>query len=101
MLEIIFEFVGGPNDGKIVEGALGESSDAERYYSTAYCEATLNRWPTVPWFVARSLAREQPKDEPSHHFQRHYYVVTDRLEDGDQVWVRTQYDPEAGEGQIQ
>ena len=32
MLKIIFEFVGGPNDGKVLNGALGDASDAERYY---------------------------------------------------------------------
>jgi hypothetical protein len=32
MLKIVFEFVGGPNDGKVFHRKLGKSSDAERYY---------------------------------------------------------------------
>ena len=32
MLNIKFEFIGGPNDGKVVEGKLGEPCDAERHF---------------------------------------------------------------------
>jgi len=32
MLKIIFEFVGGPQDGRTLEGVVGEGSDAERYF---------------------------------------------------------------------
>ena len=31
-MRITFEFVGGPHDGKLLHGVVGEASDAERYY---------------------------------------------------------------------
>jgi len=32
MLNIIFEFAGGPHDGQTLQGRLADGSDAERYY---------------------------------------------------------------------
>jgi hypothetical protein len=39
--------------------------------------------------------KERLKEDRRHYFQRHYYVVTNRLEHGEQVWVRAEYAPEA------
>lgn len=89
-MNILFEFVGGPNDGKIVEGKLGEPSDAERHYLVS------NHGQPGQWFSIASdydieaLANGalQKKSRP---LQRHHYVVTKRLEDEGTVWVRAEY----------
>lgn len=91
MLEITFEFVGGPNDGNVVYGTLGEASDAERYYLFTNRGAIGQRFRVASPYAVETLAREQLQHERRHHFQRHYYVVTDRSEDDDRVWVRAEY----------
>jgi hypothetical protein len=50
-------------------------------------------------YAIERLASEQLKEEKGHYFQRHYYVVTKRLEDGEEVWVRAEYAPAIGGGQ--
>lgn len=97
MLRIIFEFVGGPNDGKVLQGTLGESSDAERYYLLTNHGAVGQRFKVASPYAVETLAQEQLKQEKRHYFQRHFYVVKDRLEDGDAVWVRAEYVPKAVE----
>ena len=95
MLRITFEFVGGPNDGKVLHGTLGEPSDAERYYLFTNHGAVGQRFKMASQYAIETLAEEQLKDEKRHCFQRHFYVVSDRLEDGDEVWVRAEYVPKA------
>jgi hypothetical protein len=95
MLKIIFEFVGGPNDGKILRGRLGEGSDAERYYLFSNHGAIGQRFKAVSQGAIETLADEQLREERPHHFQRHYYIVTDRVEDEGEVWIRAEYAPDA------
>lgn len=97
MLKIIFEFVGGPYDGKVLHGSLGEPSDAERYYLFTNHGMIGQRLKVASQYAVETLAEEQLKEDRPHQFQRHFYVVTDRLEDGDEVWVCAQYMPEAVE----
>lgn len=94
MLKITFEFVGGPNDGKILHGRLGEGSDAERYYLLSHHGATGQRFKVVSQRAVETLADEQLQEERPHHFQRHYYTVTDRVEDEGEVWIRAEYAPD-------
>jgi hypothetical protein len=91
MLNITFEFVGGPNDGERLHGTLGESSDSERYYLFSNRGAFGQRFKVASKYAVQTLAREQLKDERRHYFQRHFYVVTDRLEEVDNVWIRAEY----------
>lgn len=97
MVKIVFEFVGGPKDGKILRGELGESSDAERFYLFSNHGAVGNLLKVASNYAVETLAEEQLKKDVRHDFQRHYYVVTDRLEEGDEVWVRAAYVPQAPE----
>lgn len=97
MLRIIFEFVGGPNDGKVLEGMLGEPSEAERYYLFSNRGAVGQRFKVASQYAVDTLASEELKVEKRHGFQRHYYIVTDRLEEGEEVLVRAQYVPGAVE----
>ena len=97
MLKITFEFVGGPNDGKVLLGTLGEPSDAERYFLFTNHGAVGQRLKVASHYAVETLAEEQLKEDRRHYFQRHYYVVANRLEHGEQVWVRAEYVPESVE----
>ena len=95
MLSITFEFVGGPNDGNVLRGQLGEASDAERYYLFTNHGAIGQRFKVASQYAIETLASEQLKDETPHHFQRHFYLVTDRREAGSDVWICAEYLPDA------
>lgn len=90
-MRIIFELIGGPNDGQILLGTLGDASDAERYYLFSNRGAIGHRFKVASSYAVETLAEEQLKVDKRHHFQMHYYVVTDRLEDGGEVRVRAEY----------
>ncbi len=93
MLTIAFEFVGGPHDGKVVTGMLGDASDAERYYLVSNHGLVGQRFKVASDFAVETLAQEHLEVGERHFFQRHYYKVTDRLTDDDQVYVRAEYIP--------
>lgn len=91
MLKIVFEFVGGPNDGKVLIGALGEPSDAERYYLFTNHGTEGQRFKIASDYAVETLAREHQNEAARHRFQPHYYVVTERLEEEGEVIVRAAY----------
>ena len=93
---IIFEFLGGPSDGKSVQGALGDGGDAERYYLFTNHGTVGHRFKVASEYAVETLAHEELKVEEPHHFQPHYYVVTERLDEGDEIWVRAMYQPGSG-----
>jgi len=95
MLNIHFEFVGGPKDGEVLNGTLGEPSDAERYYLFSNRGKVGQRLKVASRYTVETLAREELKEETPHQFQRHYYVITDRHDYGDEVRVRAEYLPDA------
>ena len=94
-LRIIFEFVGGPNDGKVLIGKLGESSDAERHFLFTNHGTIGQRFKVASPYAVETLAEEGLQEENPHHFQRHFYIVTDRLEEGDEVAVTAHDVPES------
>lgn len=94
MQKIKFEFFGGPNDGRILEGVVGEASDAERHYLFSNRGKVGHRLKVASPYAVKTLAEERLQDERRHHFQQHFYVVTDRSEEGDTVSVRAEYLPE-------
>ena len=85
MLKIKFEFVVGPNDGRIFEGVVGEGSDAERYFLFSNWGRIGQRFKVASDYAVATLSTERLQDERRHHFQRHFYMVTDLLEDNDEV----------------
>jgi hypothetical protein len=94
MLKIIFEFLGGPHDGRILDGFVGEASDAERCFLFSNWGRIGQHFKVASDYAVETLATEQLREQKRHHFQRHFYVVTDRLEDHDEVWVRGEYVPQ-------
>jgi hypothetical protein len=97
MLKIIFEFLGGPHDGRILDGVVGEASDAERCFLFSNWGRVGQRFKVASDYAVETLAKEQLREQKRHHFQRHFYVVTERLEDDDEVWVRGEYVPQSVE----
>jgi hypothetical protein len=91
MLTIAFEFVGGPHDGKVVTGLLGDAGDAERYYLFSNHGALGQRFKVASDYAVETLAQEHLQITERHFFQRHYYCVTDRTTDDDQVYIRAEY----------
>ncbi len=94
MLQITFEFIGGPLDGNVLHGTLGEPSDAERYFLFSNRGTVGHRFKVASNYAVETLAAEQLKSEKRHQFQQHYYVVADRVEDDDEVRVRAEYVPQ-------
>lgn len=97
MLKITFVSTGGPNDGNVLYGALGDGSDAERYYLFTNHGAVRQRFRVASQFAVDTLARKQLKDERRHYFQQHFYLVVDRFEGNHEVWERAEYAPNAVE----
>jgi hypothetical protein len=95
MQKIKFEFIGGPHDGRILQGVVGEASDAERHYLFSNRGKVGHRLKVASPYAIKTLAEERLRDERRHNFQQHFYVVIDRIENGDEVWVRAEYVPEA------
>ena len=93
MFRVVFEFIGGPNDGKIVDGWLEEGGDSQRYYLFSDHGRIGQRFKVASDLAVETLARERLRLDKRHHFQRHYYVVADRFEDGDELWIRAEYVP--------
>jgi hypothetical protein len=96
-MRIIFEFVGGPMDGRVFRGTLGEPSDAERYFLVSNRGAPGHRFKVASPYAVETLASEQLKDATRHQFQRHFYTVAERIENDEEVWVSAEYLPEAVE----
>ncbi len=96
-MRVIFKFTGGPLDGKTVAGESGEPGEAQRYYALTYHGRLGQRFRTASEYAVNVLAREKLQGEKPHHFQPHYYEVTDRIDNGDVLVVRTEYVKPAAE----
>ena len=74
---------------------VGEASDAERYFLFSNWGAVGQRFKVASEYAVETLSQQRLKDEARVSFQRHFYVVADRLEDDGEVWVRAEYDWQA------
>ena len=92
MQKISFEFVGGPNDGEVVTGALGDGGEAERYYLFSQHGKIGCKIKIASPYAVDSLAQEELAGGQSQPIQQHYYVVTQRYEADHEVAVRVEYD---------
>ncbi len=73
----------------------GEASDAERFLLGSNWGMVGQRFKVASEYAVEMLAEERLKEERLHYFQRHFYVVTDRLEYDGEVWVRAEYVPQS------
>lgn len=90
-MKIIFEFAGGPLDGKTVVGRVGEHDEADRYYALSHHGRVGQRFSVASKYAVDILSQEELKEETPHHFQRHIYEVTERLDSGDELLIRAEY----------
>ncbi len=93
-MKIIFKFLGGPLDGKTVAGEQGSATEAERYYTLSHHGRVGQRFRTASDYAVKTLLKEGLQADRLHHFQQHYYQVTDRIDNGDVVLIRTEYVPQ-------
>jgi hypothetical protein len=92
MSKITFEFEGGPFDGKTLVDDMGEGGDAERFYLLTNRGTVGQRFKVASDYAVETLANEQLQAEERHHFQKYFYVVTERMEDeSGEVLVRAEY----------
>lgn len=92
MRKISFEFVGGPNDGQVLSGALGDGGEAERYYLFSQHGKIGCKIKVASPYAVDSLASEEWTSGHSQPIRQHFYVVTHRYEADDEVAVRVEYD---------
>ncbi len=90
-MRIIFKFSGGPLDGKTVTGEPGEPGEAQSYYALSHHGRLGQRFRTASDYMVDTLAEEGLQVETPHRFQQHLYEVTDRIENGQVLLVRTEY----------
>lgn len=93
MVRIVFEFIGGPKDGGVLRGMLGEPSEAERHYLFSNRGSIGQRFKVASRYAVEMLANEELKSDQPHHFQQHFYIVRDRVDRGDEIRVRAEYAP--------
>ena len=91
MLDVTFEFCGGPHDGKVTCGRLGEGGDAERYYLFTNHGTVGYLFKIASDYTVETLAREGLQARKRHNFQKHFYVVAQRAEDDGEVYVKAEY----------
>lgn len=90
-MRITVEFVGGPLDGQNSVGEWGEPSDAERYFLLTHHGVVGQRFKVASQYAVDTLVRERLQVETRHNFQKHFYEVTDRFENEDEVALRVEY----------
>ena len=93
-MRIIFKFMGGPLDGKTVAGDEGTAGEAERYYALSHHGRVGQRFRAASEYAIKTLLKEGLDPDHPHLFQPHYYKVTDRIDNGDVLLVRTEYVPQ-------
>jgi hypothetical protein len=91
LMDIIFEFIGGPLDGTTVEGKAGEQDEADRYYVLTHHGRIGQRFRVASSFAIEMLAQDELVDDKPHQFQPHRYEVIERLQSGAEVLVRAKY----------
>ena len=91
-LNIVFEFIGGPYDGRILNGTLGEASDAERHFLFSNRGTVGYRFKVISDYAVEALSEEPTRTEQYYQFQQHHYLVVDHMENEDTVKVLAKYD---------
>jgi hypothetical protein len=89
--KMIFKFMGGPFDGKLVVGESGKEKEAHRYYMLTDHGRVGQRFHTASEYAVELLSQERLQDERPYHFQRYVYEVVDRFDNGDVLIVLIQY----------
>jgi len=97
-MKIIFEFFGGPLDGKSVVGRTGEQDEADRYYVLSHHGRLGQRFKVASSYAVGLLSEPREDSAAPRRVQQHHYRVTDRLEGEQEVLVRAEYVPSDEQG---
>jgi hypothetical protein len=87
MKKMIFKFIGGPFDGKIVVGESGKDKEAQRYNAITDHGRIGQRFHTASDYAIELLTEERLREENPHNFQQYTYEVVDRFDNGDVLIV--------------
>ena len=90
-VKVIFKFSGGPLDGKTVVGELGRDDEAQCYYTLSYHGRVGQRFHTASEYAVEVLSRGLCDEESLPRFHPHTYEVTDRIQNGNIVLIRSEY----------
>jgi hypothetical protein len=88
---MIFKFMGGPFDGKLVVGESGKEKEARQYDSLTHHGRVGQRFHTASEYAVELLTQEHLREEKPRHFQRYVYEVVDRFDNGDVLIVLIHY----------
>jgi hypothetical protein len=94
MLKIQFEFLGGPHDGRILEGTIGDASDAELCFLSSNWGTIGQGFNVASQYAAEAMASSKVHGEDRPGLRSYFYAVTDCLDESGEVWVRAAYDPQ-------
>lgn len=94
-MKVFFEFVGGPRDAELLEGCP-EQSDIQLFdidAATAYYWGTNYGAEGAEFYVLSPFAapKRQKHIAASVHPPEHKYVISDRVEENDDVWIVARY----------
>jgi hypothetical protein len=98
MVKVIFKFAGGPLDGKTVVGEPGRDDEAQRYYALTYHGRVGQQFRTASDYAVEILSGGSLGEESLARFQPHTYQVTDRIQNGNIVLIRSEYLPRVHSG---
>ena len=97
-MQIIFEFVGGPMDGKTVVGQTDHQDEADRYYALTHRGKIGQRFRVASALAIDTLMAANSQGDRPYQFQQHSYQVSDRVEGDDEILLRARYIEEESAG---
>jgi hypothetical protein len=74
-----------------MQGQLGDGSEAERCYLFTNHGVLGYLFKVASEYVVDLLIREGPEALQQQNLPRHFYVVADRIEDENEVYLRADY----------
>ena len=91
MPRLIFQFAGGPLDGKTVTGTIQEEGEAWEFYVLT-CHGRLGqRFRIASEYALDTLASKYLKEREPHHFQQHVYEVVECIRNSRVLLVSADY----------
>ena len=86
-MDITFEFLGGPFDGKVTSGMLGDAAEAEHFY-----RRTSHGTPGFIFKIGSECATAVVGARAGGTGTRpHFYVVDERSQFGREVYIRVRH----------
>lgn len=90
-MKITFEYIGGPHDGFVTEGVLGDGGDAERCYHFTNSGTVGYVFKVASEYLVKLLLEEGPQAAHRAGLPKHYYAVAERVDGENDVYIRAEY----------